>query len=72
MAQVTPPYELEPEQRQAVTQKMTARSLKKTSQLETHVDPSILGGLVVRVNNLILDGSVRGQLARMRRELIGG
>jgi len=26
----------------------------------------------VRVNNVILDGSVRGQLTRMRKALIGG
>jgi F0F1-type ATP synthase delta subunit len=26
----------------------------------------------VRVNNVILDGSVQGQLARMRKALIGG
>ena len=40
--------------------------------LETHVDPGILGGLVVRVNNVVLDGSLRGQLTQLRKELIGG
>ena len=34
--------------------------LKKT------VDPSLLGGLVVRVGERIIDGSIRGQLLRMR------
>jgi F-type H+-transporting ATPase subunit delta len=45
---------------------------QKNVVLETRVDPSILGGLVVRLDHLVLDGSVRGQLARLRRELIGG
>jgi F0F1-type ATP synthase delta subunit len=40
--------------------------------LETRFDPSILGGLVVRIDHVVLDGSLRGQLARLRQELIGG
>jgi F-type H+-transporting ATPase subunit delta len=54
-----------------VTQRIAAAT-QKDVQLEAQVDPSIIGGLVVRVNNVILDGSVRGQLARMRKALIGG
>lgn len=34
--------------------------------LKKAVDPSLLGGLVVRVGERIIDGSVRGQLLRMR------
>lgn len=34
--------------------------------LKKAVDPSLLGGLVVRVGERIIDGSVRGQLQRMR------
>jgi F-type H+-transporting ATPase subunit delta len=54
-----------------VTQRIAAAT-QKDVQLEARVDPSIIGGLVVRVNNVILDGSVRGHLARMRKALIGG
>ena len=70
-AQVTTATELEDEQRQAVTQKI-ADMTHKNVILETHVDPGILGGLVVRVNNVVLDGSLRGQLTQLRKELIGG
>ena len=34
--------------------------------LKTLVDPSLLGGLLVRVGERIIDGSIRGQLLRMR------
>lgn len=34
--------------------------------LKKAVDPSLLGGLVVRVGERIIDGSIRGQLHRMR------
>jgi F-type H+-transporting ATPase subunit delta len=71
VAQVTTAVEMDVSQRQVVTQKIAAAT-QKDVQLEAHVDPAIIGGLVVRVNNVILDGSVRGQLARMRKALIGG
>ncbi len=35
-------------------------------ELEFRVDPSLLGGIVVRVGDKLLDGSVRGRLERLR------
>ncbi|MBM3224294.1 MAG: ATP synthase F1 subunit delta [Candidatus Tectomicrobia bacterium] len=71
VARVTTASELDAQQRQMVIQKIAAAT-NKDVLLETQVDPAILGGLVVRVNNMILDGSIRNQLARMRKALIGG
>ena len=71
VAQVTTAVEMDTQQRQVITQKIAAAT-QKDVQLEAHVDPALIGGLVVRVNNVILDGSVRGQLTRMRKALIGG
>jgi F-type H+-transporting ATPase subunit delta len=70
-AQVTTAVALDTAQRQAVSQKL-AQITQKEVLLETQVDPAILGGLVVRINHTVLDGSLRGQLARLRQELIGG
>lgn len=36
------------------------------------LDPSILGGTVVRVGSTVYDGSVKGRLERLREELIAG
>jgi F-type H+-transporting ATPase subunit delta len=71
VAQVTTAVALDTAQRQAVTQKLEQMTQKEVL-LETRVDPSILGGLVVRINHLVLDGSLQGQLARLRQELVGG
>jgi ATP synthase F1 delta subunit len=38
-------------------------------QLESRVDPAILGGIVLRVGNSILDASVRHRLEQLRREV---
>ncbi len=38
-------------------------------QLESTVDPSIIGGIVLRVGNSILDASIRHRLDQLRREV---
>src|SRR5438034_2775995 len=38
-------------------------------QLSSTVDPDIIGGLVLRVGNRILDASVHGRLERLRRQI---
>ncbi len=43
--------------------------LGKEVQLETAVDPSLLGGFVVEVGNTVYDASVRNQLNRLRGHL---
>ena len=40
--------------------------------LETAVDPDVIGGIVVRIGDRLIDGSVRGRLERLRNQLISG
>lgn len=68
-AQVITAMALEAGQYDAVEQKIATMTQKEVL-LERHVDSSILGGLIVRINHLVLDGSLRGQLNRLRQELI--
>ncbi len=39
-------------------------------ELTCHIDPSILGGVVVRLRDTIIDGSVRGTLETLREKLL--
>jgi F-type H+-transporting ATPase subunit delta len=48
------------------------RTLGKRVLIEEHVDPTLLGGFVAQVGSFILDGSLDGQLARMRERLARG
>ena len=41
----------------------------RTVELEAKVDPDVLGGLVLRVGNMIMDASVRNRLERLRRQV---
>ena len=44
--------------------------LGETVQLETRVDPAILGGVVVQVDSTVYDGSLRTQLKQLREHLL--
>jgi F-type H+-transporting ATPase subunit delta len=39
-------------------------------ELSSKVDPEVLGGLQVRVGNMVLDATVRNRLERLRRQLV--
>ncbi len=52
----------------ATLSKMTG----KTVVLESEVDPSLIGGVITRVGDLVLDGSIRTQLFNMRETLKKG
>jgi F-type H+-transporting ATPase subunit delta len=40
-------------------------------RLRFAVDPELLGGALVRIGSTLYDGSLRGQLQQLRRELTG-
>jgi F-type H+-transporting ATPase subunit delta len=41
----------------------------KQIDLDANVDPDVIGGLVLRVGNMVMDASVRGRLERLRKEV---
>ena len=49
--------------------KEVERQTDREIDLETEVDPEILGGLVLRVGNMVLDASLRSKLERLRKEV---
>jgi len=69
-ARVTTAVELTPDQLTAIAGRL-GRALNKRVQTTTTVDPAILGGLVVRVGDQMVDGSIRSRLKALRRELQG-
>ena len=45
------------------------RQTEREIDVETNVDPDILGGLVLRVGNMVLDASLRSKLEKLRKEV---
>jgi F-type H+-transporting ATPase subunit delta len=60
---------LSDEQLEAVRKKVSD-ALKRNAVVHQFVDPQIIGGLVLRVQDQLIDGSVRAQLAAMRQRLL--
>ncbi len=60
----------------AETRSVVTRELSRTFAKEVvphfSIDPRVLGGLVVRVGDTVLDGSVRRRLERLRAKMIAG
>ena len=58
------------------TQERLRQTMEKltgsTVVMEVEEDPSIIGGIVARVGDLVLDGSVRTQINSLRESLIKG
>jgi F-type H+-transporting ATPase subunit delta len=39
-------------------------------ELSSNVDPDVLGGLIVRVGNMVLDASIRNRLESLRKQVV--
>ena len=70
LAEVTSAVALTAEQQKALEAKLMRR-YGEGIRVEWRVDPSILGGIIVRVGDEVLDGSVAGRLESLKAALIG-
>lgn len=59
----------------AAQEKELAETLQKTAggkvQIDTKIDPSLLGGLIVQVGSRMVDGSLKSKLERMKFAMKG-
>ena len=65
---LTSAVELDPAIAEQVGEEVSKQTDRKVNLTST-VDPDILGGLVLRVGNMVLDTSIRSRLERLRREI---
>jgi F-type H+-transporting ATPase subunit delta len=70
LAQVTSAVELNEDQRNAVSQKVQQMTNAAQVELETKIDPDLIGGVIVKVGSQVLDASIRGQLRRINTTLM--
>lgn len=69
VARVTLSREPSAEERDAIVAKLSS-NLGKTVDPKIVVDPSILGGIIIRMGDTVMDGSVRRKLALLRRLMV--
>lgn len=69
--EITSAIELDEQTTENLGQAIGERTGRKVT-LATHVDPDILGGIVVRIGNSILDASIRNRLEQLRTHVAQG
>ena len=67
-AQVITAYELDKSQQQQIAAALKKR-LGREVEIQCRVDASLLGGAIIRAGDLVIDGSVTGQLGRLTNVL---
>lgn len=67
-ARVITAVEMDEEQQGKVTAALEKYSTKKIT-LDTEVDPEILGGVIAYLGSVVIDGSIKTRLERMRAQL---
>lgn len=68
VAEVTTAVELDKAQETALAAKLSVVTGKMVN-LNLAVDPSIKGGVIVRIGDKVIDGSIKGQLEALRENL---
>ena len=51
-------------------QKTLEKSIGKDTELDLIVDPSLLGGIKLRIENTYLDASIKTKMDNLRRDLL--
>jgi F-type H+-transporting ATPase subunit delta len=69
-AELTTAVELSDDDERRLLQQIETASGRKV-EATRHVDPGLIGGIVLQVGSHRLDASVRGRLDRLRRALVG-
>jgi F-type H+-transporting ATPase subunit delta len=67
--EITSAVELDPSVAQRVGDEI-GRQTGRTVELTSTVDPEVLGGIVVRVGNSIIDASIRTRLENLRKQVV--
>jgi F-type H+-transporting ATPase subunit delta len=67
---VTSAVPLSPTLQEEVRQRF-AHYTSKDIVLDQEIDPTLIGGFVAQMGSLVLDGSIRNELARLRTALVG-
>lgn len=69
-AYVTSAAELSEAQKESVRAKLLSTTAYKTMEMHYQTDPSLIGGMVIRINDRVVDSSIRTKLNDLTRQLL--
>lgn len=67
---VTTAIELSPQEKEEVEKRMLATTDYRTVECHYQVDVSIIGGMIIRMGDRVVDSSIRTKLNKLERELM--
>jgi F-type H+-transporting ATPase subunit delta len=70
-AEVTTAISIDDKDKEAIS-KRVEEVIGRSLALDLRVDPSIIGGFVARIGDMVIDGSVRQGLENLRKNLVEG
>jgi F-type H+-transporting ATPase subunit delta len=70
LAEIVSAVELSDAQKESVRQKVVEMTSARQVELETHIDPDLIGGVIIKVGSQVIDASLRGQLRRISVRLM--
>ncbi len=70
VAFVTTAVELSEEKKQSVKMRLLQTTQYKEMEMNYSVDESLIGGMVIRIKDRVVDSSVRTQLEEMKKQLL--
>lgn len=68
--QVTSAAELNEQWKDRVREKLLATTGYKELEIHYHVDPSLIGGVVIRIKDRVVDNSIRRKLELLKEQLL--
>ena len=69
VARVTSATELSPEQKQRVEQKLLQQTSYESFEVDYKVDASLIGGMIIRIGDRVVDSSIKSKLDSMTKNL---
>lgn len=70
VAYVTTAVDLSDDRKEAVKRKLLETTSYKVMEVHYKVDPAIIGGMIIRIKDRVVDSSVRTKLEEMKKQLL--
>lgn len=70
VAYVTTPTELSDAQKESVKARLLATTSYQTMEMNYQTDASLIGGMVIRIGDRVVDSSIRTKLSDLTKQLL--